>query len=304
LIINLKKQFNELKKEYKIKCDQYENLKKSSKSTKINELIIENRELSEEVFKLKNFYDISIQQNIFNENKLVEYSNIQENFNKQQFTLIAYQENLKKLELDLISKDNEIKRLNDIIYEKSQTSFKIKKDMSLNMLKSVDSSRVNSINKEIINYKSEAETNGYKKKLNYMNIDDSNNNSEKKKFISNFDESNNISLLKSKLQEANFQNDSLEKKNKELEEKLKNFENAYQSSTSSTQWIRNRLNYELLNEDQMNEMIYILIKNLEANKIDYHILDLRLFSNISTTFIESKQFLDELSSSFITILDM
>ncbi len=304
MIINLKKQFNELKKEYKIKCDQYENLKKSSKSTKINELIIENRELSEEVFKLKNFYDISIQQNIFNENKLVEYSNIQENFNKQQFTLIAYQENLKKLELDLISKDNEIKRLNDIIYEKSQTSFKIKKDMSLNMLKSVDSSRVNSINKEIINYKSEAETNGYKKKLNYMNIDDSNNNSEKKKFISNFDESNNISLLKSKLQEANFQNDSLEKKNKELEEKLKNFENAYQSSTSSTQWIRNRLNYELLNEDQMNEMIYILIKNLEANKIDYHILDLRLFSNISTTFIESKQFLDELSSSFITILDM
>jgi hypothetical protein len=67
LIIGLKKQFKELQKDFKNKSTELDNLKKTIRNTKLNEINIELNTYVEELQKLKNFYEISLQQNAINE---------------------------------------------------------------------------------------------------------------------------------------------------------------------------------------------------------------------------------------------
>ena len=67
LIMNMKKQYKDLKKEFNKKCEDLEEIKKILKTTKLSELSLENKTLFDEINKLKSFYEISLQKNFENE---------------------------------------------------------------------------------------------------------------------------------------------------------------------------------------------------------------------------------------------
>lgn len=94
-----------------------------------------------------------------------------------------------------------------------------------------------------------------------------------------------VLLLKSKLTEMKSQRDTLENENKSLNERLKLIErsseihqNEYPSYLYELKNDKKEL--EIVTEDHMNELIYILIKNFEANKIDVNIIEQRIFSDL------------------------
>jgi len=67
LIIGLKKQFKDVQTQLKNKTVELDNIKKTLKVTKLNELNIEVNTYTDELQKLKSFYEIALQQNAINE---------------------------------------------------------------------------------------------------------------------------------------------------------------------------------------------------------------------------------------------
>jgi len=67
LIIGLKKQFKDVQTKLKNKTVELDNIKKTLKVTKLNELNIEVNTYTDELQKLKSFYEIALQQNAINE---------------------------------------------------------------------------------------------------------------------------------------------------------------------------------------------------------------------------------------------
>jgi len=107
-----------------------------------------------------------------------------------------------------------------------------------------------------------------------------------------------VLLLKSKLTEMKTQKDSLENENKNLNERLKIIERSAMSHNLQNdnpnylyELKNDKKDLDLVTEDHMNELIYILIKNFEANKIDVNIIEQRIFSDLpefkDETFIKS-----------------
>ena len=63
LVINIKKQYKELKKDYEKSLQELDNAKRNIKYTKINELNFENQIFQEQIDKLKYLYQHSNLQN-------------------------------------------------------------------------------------------------------------------------------------------------------------------------------------------------------------------------------------------------
>ena len=67
-------------------------------------------------------------------------------------------------------------------------------------------------------------------------------------------------------------------------------------------------NFEKMNENQMNEMIYVLIKNFEANRIDVNILESRLFDDENSLNLlksgKEKEFCEKLTNLILNLLKM
>jgi hypothetical protein len=292
LILNLKKKYSELKKEHSKLIEEYDQLKKRTKTTKIMELSVENKELHEELIKLKNFYEISVQQNILNEKQIAEFSSLQETYNKQQFVVITYQENIKKLETELSERSKEIKRLNSLLNDNKIKNIKIKKDSKSSKNEIVHDYDMNTLgdNKNMITLQKENEY--YKEMCKKLEARLKDNDSRNLNTDINND---NILLLRSKLLEEKSQRELLENRNKDIRNKLKSYE-----SISETDY----KGYELLNDDQLNELVYILIKNLEANKIDSHIIENRLFNNLKNKDIMKPEFFEEFKSALVALLYM
>ena len=110
LFVQIKKQFKELKNEYKIKCLELENLKKNIKLTKFNEVGIELKTYMDELARIKSLYLITLQQNEISENKIKDFDGMHQNFVQQQMILMNLQETLRKY-------DEEIKSNNEVISE-------------------------------------------------------------------------------------------------------------------------------------------------------------------------------------------
>jgi hypothetical protein len=337
-----------MKKDLKKKEDELDFLKKNGKNTKINELTIENKEINDELIKLRNFYELSVQQNVLFEQRLQDFSTLEDSFNKQQFILITYQDNIKKLEQDMRLKDEELRTIRTNFNEKSQQNSKLKKDIKIYQQKVKDhttshvtnlisnntgkepvKSFADSVNrpdnkkpeleKKLASYKREV---AYykelcsKKEAKIRELEASTKKEHNTNYIK-FDENpeehtdTTILLLKSKLHELRSEKEQLEIRNKELEERLKMYENNAFSNSSASHWdvtkktnSNNKLahNYDLLNDDQFNELVYILIKNFEANKIDVHIIESRIFENLNSQDIQQRQFFETICNNFINLL--
>jgi hypothetical protein len=334
-VLNLKKQFTEIKKELKKKSEELEELKKTTKSTKINELSIENKELNDELIKIKKFYEISIEQNMLNEKQLLEFGDLQESFNKQQYMLLTYEENLRKFENEMKTLSDQNRRLNATVAEKNQINLKLKKDLKLlhekaklkdttqNNTLSITNSipltntaaekakkselekKLNVFKREVLYYKELCS----KKESRIRELEKEKNNMNQTNLQQNYikhDENpeehinTTILLLKSKLIETKKDKDNLEKLNKELIERLRVYENGTYSESNKSR-IKS---YDLMNDEQLNELVYILIKNLEAAKIDSHIVESRVFNSISASTIDDKAFFDDVFNNFINMLNV
>jgi hypothetical protein len=112
-IASLKTQFKEMKHELEQKTEEYQNLKKNIKNTKFKELQIEVTTLSEELNKLKNFYSISLQQNLTSENIVNDINMLREE-NLQQAKLIDNKtEIISRLENDCHIRDNDLQKIKE-----------------------------------------------------------------------------------------------------------------------------------------------------------------------------------------------
>jgi hypothetical protein len=118
-----------------------------------------------------------------------------------------------------------------------------------------------------------------------------------------------ILLLKSKLSEVKSQKDNLEKANKDLQERLTILERNYNvTANDNPNYLYELKNsgkdkdFDIVTEDQMNELIYILIKNFEANKIDNNIIDQRIFSELPD--LKDENFISQFTNNILGLLRM
>jgi hypothetical protein len=128
-------------------------------------------------------------------------------------------------------------------------------------------------------------------------------------------------LIKSKLKEVMKENEKLKNENFEFFEKIKIYENKeygienlLKRDTSSVNMNIYNItpmemeNFEKMNENQMNEMIYVLIKNFEANRIDVNILESRLFDDENSMKLlksgKEKEFCEKLTNLILNLLKM
>ena len=120
MIVSIKKQYRDLKKELQKKNDEMEEMKKLIKSTRMNELSIENQVLSEELNKMKAFYKISSKENMNKEKLLRDFEIIQENFSKQQFLIISLQDKIENDRREIEHLNSEILKSKTSISEKNK----------------------------------------------------------------------------------------------------------------------------------------------------------------------------------------
>ena len=96
LINKLKKQYNDLKKEFENKDNDVYLLKKNIKNSRLNELIVENSVILQELNKLKSLYNHQINENNNLNIKKKTVKEIETNISKQHFIIMNLQENLTK----------------------------------------------------------------------------------------------------------------------------------------------------------------------------------------------------------------
>ena len=120
-------------------------------------------------------------------------------------------------------------------------------------------------------------------------------------------------LLKSRFQEEKSERERLEKEVENLKNKISTAKRPetqviLQSSPSSNLITRtvNVKNYEYLSTNNLNEFIYVLLKNLEANKIDMSIIESRILNKENLELIKDKNnyklFISTISNGLIEIL--
>ena len=189
--------------------------------------------------------------------------------------------------------------------------------------------KIQKIKKEITNYKDQnaknekmiRDLNSNKNNINILhsfdNNDLNNNKNEEKKFP-DFEsapkkESNSkILLIQSLLKEIKTENKKYEKEIENLQENLKTFskkptqvilQNSY--STNDINVPININDYEFFSDFNLQEFIYVLIKNLEANKIDMSIIESRVLLKENLNLLKNKkykEFIANISRNLIEIL--
>lgn len=113
LIINLKRQFKEMKGELRQKDDEIERLKRQVKVTKLNEMQLENKTLGDELAKMKNMYDNAIMSHVMHDNNNKEFTMLQESFTRQQGLVASLQDHNTKLLEENKTKEEIVAKLKD-----------------------------------------------------------------------------------------------------------------------------------------------------------------------------------------------
>jgi hypothetical protein len=348
LIINLKKQFKEVKRELTNKKEEFDNLKKTLKNTKVNELTTENKILFEENSKLKGLYESALKQMACYEDNMKDFNLLKDSFNKQEYIIMSLQENMKQFSDNVVTRDESLAKMTKSLTDKTNQINKLKKDLKfqyginerlLSNMSNVKSSpdyiamktelqgKVEKIKKDLTYYKDLAE----KKERRLKELESllakpssTNNTLTTSKFEENPEEKINstVLLLKSKLQEVLKERDNLKSINETLNLKLDKLENGYKSE-SNEHYIFTRASrdfvhdiskkwkggeYDYLSDFNLNEVIYILIKNFEAAKLDVNIIEERILKDENSNSLiplldsDEKQFSNKITDNIISIL--
>ena len=110
-ISKFKKQYNELKIKFNEKIEEIEKMKKNLKTTKLNELIIQNSETLKEFNKLKELYNNLFEENKNNLEKIQKLSEKENELNEKNLIILQLQESLKLSSSTIIKYENEIENL-------------------------------------------------------------------------------------------------------------------------------------------------------------------------------------------------
>ena len=114
-ITKFRKQYNELKNKYKEKIEEISELKKNIKTTKLNELKIQNKETFKEFNKLKELYTNIFEENKINLEKIKKLNDTENELNEKNLIILQLQESLKLSSTNNIKNENEIEKLKKII---------------------------------------------------------------------------------------------------------------------------------------------------------------------------------------------
>ena len=351
LIINLKKKYKELKKDYDKSIQDLEYVKKNIKNTRINDLVSENEVLSGQIDKLKNLYKNSQFKNQNLQGNIQDVNTMKDALSKQDFMIINFQENNQKMievikdlhfEIEKLKrqKDNKVDMIN-----KLKQKLKYHQQINERLVMKRDNIQATD---EYLSLKNKYESKLQKIKKDLAYYKDSNSKNEKilkelKQFqkskediLSNTIQQNSkmiiitnskpdiepfplkennakMLLLQSRFQEEKNERERLEKEVENLKNKISTAKRPetqviLQSSPSSNLINRtvNVKNYEYLSTNHLNEFIYVLLKNLEANKIDMSIIESRILNKENLELLKDKnnykQFISIISNGLIEIL--
>jgi hypothetical protein len=99
----LNNRYNKIIKDFENKEKELNDLKKSQKIQKYNELMIQNKLLTQHSNKLNNLYLNAQEKLIQYETSIKELIKLKENVSKQDFMILNFQENYSKAQKELIS---------------------------------------------------------------------------------------------------------------------------------------------------------------------------------------------------------
>ena len=287
-ITKFKKQYNELKNKYNEKIEEIIEMKKNIKTTKINELIIQNKEAFREFNKLKELYTKLFEENNNNIEKLKKMTELENGLNEKNLIILQLQESLKLSSETNLKYENDIEKLkkninklqyeNQILnnklkalyehYNKKNNSkeennnnkFELNEELSLHPKKVKNGINFNNTNRSFINISH---------KIN-LNNRENNYNSNKRKILNispisknNFNESKDLT---NNPKNNSINNNEINQMNKDfIQENEKIFNNNQDEENNN---IKNNDNLEGNNNfNDLSQTKYILIKNFEVLKI-------------------------------------
>ena len=261
--------------------------------------------------------------------------NFQENFKHLNNEINNLNKEIEKLTNQKNNKTEIVNKLKNKLKEELENNEKLilrkeniqNSEEYLNM-KNKYEMKIQKIKKEITNFKDQnaknekmiRDLNSNKNNINILHSFDNNdlNNNENEKKFPDFEpapkkESNSkLLLIQSLLKEIKTENKKYEKEIENLNENLKTFskkptqvilQNSY--STNDINVPININDYEFFSDFNLQEFIYVLIKNLEANKIDMSIIESRVLLKENLLLLKNKkykEFITNISKNLIEIL--
>ena len=261
--------------------------------------------------------------------------NFQENFKHLNNEINNLNKEIEKLTNQKNNKTEIVNKLKNKLKEELENNEKLilrkeniqNSEEYLNM-KNKFEMKIQKIKKEITNFKDQnaknekmiRDLNSNKNNINILHSFDNNdlNNNENEKKFPDFEpapkkESNSkLLLIQSLLKEIKTENKKYEKEIENLNENLKTFskkptqvilQNSY--STNDINVPININEYEFFSDFNLQEFIYVLIKNLEANKIDMSIIESRVLLKENLLLLKNKkykEFITNISKNLIEIL--
>ena len=347
LVLNVKRQYKELKKAYEKNQQELIQAKKNTKITKINELTTENKIYNEQIDKLKNLYNHSREQKQSLKKNVNDFDVMKQALSQKDYIILNFQESCQKMEseiqllnaekeklknqnnkkeeminkikdkLDNQSKENEKLIMTHNNIKKSETYLKAKNKYEAKiqkLKKDIAYYRdMNSKNERILREHEKIKQNPQKKQIS------------RKIFSSNpqptydiapslkTETNQKILLLQSILSEEKNEKEKLMQQVEDLTQQLNTSKTIEPKIILANSYSANNIkseikviNYDYLTETHLNEFIYILLKNLEANKIDMSILESRVLNSETLDLLKDKSnyklFITQLGNNFCEIL--
>ena len=355
LVINVKRQYKDLKKEYEKNIQSLDQTKKDIKNIRLNDLVLENKNLSLQIEKYKNMYYANEDQKNKLQKNVQDVSAMKQALAKQDEMLLSFQENCQKMELEILNLNDDIDKLQtqkskkDDIYNKLKKKLKLQKQLN----EKLTIIRDNIQNTEIFCIMK----NEYEKKLQKLRKDlayyrDSNTKNEQlvkeaEKFRqkrlmeeqkqeytgfvprkiqasnpSPIQENENMNEEEAKKKITLLQNLYMDEKNEvqklkatieELNQKIQNSKVVEPKIILTKSYSANNIkkaseaiDYAYFSDGDLKEFIYILVKNLEANKIDMSILESRVLNEETLELLKDKNnyknFITQVGNNLIEIL--
>ena len=352
LVLNVKRQYKELKKVYEKNQQELISAKKNIKFTKINELNTENKIFNEQVNKLKNIYEHSLEQKHSLKKNENEFDIMKQALSQKDYVILSFQENCQKMESEIQTLNSEKEKIKNQNIKKDDMITKLKEKLELQVK---DNEKLvmknNNIKKSeiFLSTKNKYEAKIQKLKKDITQYRDMNSKNEKilrdiekmknsknsmSKFSRKIFSSNppplyqveetytkkpqsesyqKILLLQSILSEEKSEKEKLLQQVEELTQQLNTSKTIEPKIILANSYSANNIkseikviDYDYLTETKFNEFKYILLKNLEANKIDTSILESRVLNSDTLDLLKDrtqyKLFISQLGNNFCDIL--
>ena len=131
LVSNVKRQYKELKKAYEKNQQELNATKKNIKYTKINEINMENQIFDEQISKLKNLYEHSLEQKQSLQKHENEFDTMKQALSQKDYIILSFQENFQKMESEIKTLNNEKEKLKNQNTKKDDMILKLKEKLQM-----------------------------------------------------------------------------------------------------------------------------------------------------------------------------